>query len=157
MGESNKKKIALIAAFLLFFIAGIAYISLLPKDEQAEYKVPSPEEVVRQYFVSWDKKIYPDMYAVISNGFKKIEPTAKDLRAFKSYAESQGVESVNILSIKEASNDGATASVEYSIEFVLPNGKKTKFDGTFTLKYRQGDVIPGWKLIHPYGENIDTV
>ena len=156
MWESDKKKIALITAFLLFFIGGIAYISLLPKDEIPEYNVPSPKEVVRQYFAGWSNKNYPDMYAAISDGFKKIEPTAKDLRAFKSYAESQGIESVNILSIKEISNDGITASVEYSIEFVLSNGKKTKFDGTSTLKYRQGDIIPGWKLIHPYGENIDV-
>ena len=75
---------------------------------------------------------------------------------FKSYAESQGIESVNILSIKEASNDGITSFVDYSAEFMLSNGKKSEFDGTFTLKYRKGDVIPGWKLIHPYGENIDV-
>jgi len=156
MGKSNKKKITLIAAFLLVFIAGIAYISLLPKDEQPEYNVPSPEEVVRQYFTSWDKKNYPDMYAAISDGFKKIEPTAKDLRAFKEYAGSQGINSIRIISIKEASNDGITSSVDYSVEFMLSNGKKNKFDGTFTLKYRQGDIIQGWKLIHPYGENIDT-
>jgi len=156
MGEGNKKKIVLIAAFLLFFIAGIAYISLLPKDEPPEYKIASPEEVVRQYFASWGNKNYPDMYSAVSDGFKKIEPTAKDLRAFKSYAESQGIESVNILSIKEASNDGITSFVDYSAEFMLSNGKKSEFDGTFTLKYRKGDVIPGWKLIHPYGENIDV-
>ena len=156
MWEGNKKKIVLIAAFLLFFIAGIAYIYLLPKDEPSEYNVPSPEEVVRQYFAAWDKKNYPDMYAAISDGFKKIEPTAGDLRAFKAYAESQGISNVKILSIKEASNDGRTATVDYSVEFSLSDGKKSKFDGTFTLKYRQGDVIPGWKLIHPYGGNIDT-
>lgn len=155
MWESDKKKIALITAFLLFFIAGIA-ISLLPKDEPPEYKIPSPEEIVMQYFTAWSNKNYPDMYTTISDGFKKIEQTAKDLRAFKIYAESQGVESVNILSIKEISNDGTTASVEYSIEFTLLNGKKTEFDGAFTLKYRQGDIISGWKLIHPYGDKIDA-
>ncbi len=156
MLKSNKKKIVLIAAFLLFFIGGIAYISLLPKDEPPEYNVPSPEEVVRQYFTAWNSKNYPDMYAAISDGFKKIEPTAKDLRTFRAYAESQDITNVKILSIKEASNDGQTASVDYSVEFLLSDGKKSRFDGTFTLKYRQGDVIPGWKLIHPYGENIDT-
>ena len=156
MDKGNKKKIMLTAIFLLFFIGGLAYISLLPKDEPPEYKIASPEEVVRQYFTAWDKKNYQDMYAVISDGFKKIEPTASDLRAFKAYAESQGVEGVNILSIREISNDGTTASVGYSIEFTLSNGKKTNFGGTFTLKYRQGDVILGWKLIHPYGENIDA-
>ena len=155
MGESNKKKIVIIAAFLLFFIAGIAYISLLPKDEQQEYKVASPEEVVKQYFTAWNNKNYPDMYSAISDGFKKIEPTAKDFRAFESYADSQGINGIRIISIQEESNDGISSSVDYSVEFTLSNGKKSKFDGTFTLKYRPGDIIAGWKLIHPYGENID--
>src|SRR3989338_579717 len=148
MGKSNKKNYAIIAAFALFIIAGIVYITLTNDDKIPDYETQSPEKVVEQYFAAWNNENYPDMYAAVSDGFKKIEPTAKDLRAFKSYAESQGIESVNILSIKEISNDGITALVEYSIEFVLSNGKKTKFDGTSTLKYRQGDIIPGWKLIH---------
>ena len=155
MGEGNKKKFVIIAAFALFFIAGIIYIALTSKEENIEYNIPLPEEVVKQYFASWDKKNYPDMYAAISDGFKKIEPTARDLRAFKEYVESQGINSIRIISIKEASNDGITSSVDYSVEFMLSDGKKNEFDGTFTLKYRQGDVIPGWKLIHPYGEKID--
>ena len=156
MGEGNKKKFVIIAAFALFFIAGIIYIALTSKEENIEYNIPLPEEVVKQYFASWDKKNYPDMYAAISDGFKKIEPTARDLRAFKEYAGSQGIEGVNILSIKEISNDGTTAAVDYNVEFLLLDGKKNRFDGTFTLKYRQGDVIQGWKLIHPYGEKIDV-
>ena len=154
--ERNAKRNALIAIFALFLIVGTVYISLTKSEESIDYQAPIPEEVVRQYFISWDKKIYQDMYAAISDGFKKIEPTAGDLRAFKAYAESQGVANVKILSIKEASNDGQAAAVDYSVEFLLSDGKKSKFDGTFTLKYRQGDVIPGWKLIHPYGENIDV-
>ena len=156
MGKSNKKNYAIIAAFALFVIGGIVYITITNDDKIPGYETPSPEKVVEQYFAAWDKKNYPDMYATISDGFKKIEPTARDLRAFKAYAESQGIDNVKILSIKEASNDGTTAAVNYNVEFLLSGGKKSRFDGTFTLKYRQGDVIPGWKLIHPYGENIDT-
>ena len=152
-GNNNKY---LITAFALFFVAGVFYIAFFNKEEKIEYNAPSPEQVVNQYFTAWNNKNYPDMYAAISDGFKKIELTAKDLRAFKSYAESQRIDSIKILSIKEISNDGKTAAVEYSIEFLLSEGKKSRFDGTFTLKYRKGDVIPGWKLIHPYGENIDT-
>ena len=154
--ERNAKRNALIAAFALFFIGGIVYISLTKSEESIDYDVPIPEEVVKQYFNAWNSKNYADMYAAISDGFKKIEPTAKDLRAFKIHAESQGITNVVILSIKEASNDGQTAAVDYSVEFSFSNGKKSKFDGTYTLKYRQGDIIPGWKLIHPYGQNIDT-
>lgn len=153
--ERNAKRNALIAAFALFLIVGIAYISLTKSGESIDYSVPIPEEAVKQYFNAWNSNNYADMYAAISDGFKKIEPTAKDLRAFQAYAESQGITNVKILSIKEASNDGQTAAVDYNIEFLLSDGKKSRFDGTFTLKYRQGDVIPGWKLIHPYGQNID--
>lgn len=153
--ERNAKRNVLIAVFALFFIGGIAYISLTKSDEVIDYKIPNPEEVVRQYFTAWGNKDYAGMYAAISDGFKKIEPTARNLQTLREYANSQSIDGIKILSIKESSNDGRTASVDYSVEFLLSNGKKSKFDGTFTLKYRQGDIIPGWKLIHPYGENID--
>ncbi len=154
--ERNANRNAIIAVFLIFFISGIVYISVTKSEENIDYEIQKPGEVVTQYFTSWSNKNYADMYAAVSDGFKKIEPTAGDLRAFKSYAESQNIQGVNILSIKEKSNDGQTASVDYSVEFSLSNGKKSKFDGTYTLKYRKGDIIPGWKLIHPYGKNIDV-
>ncbi len=28
--------------------------------------------------------------------------------------------------------------------------------GSYSLRYRRNDSIVGWKLIHPYGENVDT-
>lgn len=155
MQKSNKKNYAIVMVFALFIIAGIAYITL-NKEEKTDYETPSPEKVVEQYFTAWSNKDYPDMYATISDGFKKIEPTARNLQTFREYANSQGIDGIQILSIKESSNDGKTSTVDYSVNFLLPNGKKSKFDGAFTLKYRQGDVIPGWKLIHPYGENIDA-
>ena len=96
------------------------------------------------------------MYSVISDGFKKMEPTATTLQEFKNYVDSQGIESMEIINIKETSNDGESATVSYKVMFLLTNGQKTNYDGIFTLKYRKGDVIQGWKLIHPYGDNIDT-
>lgn len=156
MNESDKKKSAVVAAFALFLAAGIAYIAFTNEETQPDYETPPPEKVVEQYFTAWHDKNYPDMYAAISDGFKKIEPTANDLRAFKSYAESQKISNARVLSVNEVSNDGKTAAVSYSVEFLLAGGTKSRFDGTFTLKYREGDVIPGWKLIHPYGENIDA-
>lgn len=151
----GNKKLILMLAFVFFVAVGIGFISISNEDAKADYKIPSPEEVVKQYFNAWSSRNYPDMYAAISDGFKKIEPTAADLRTFKSYVESQGVESVKIESIEEKSNDGYTSIVDYFLEFLLSNGEKRKLNGTFILKYRKGDVIPGWKLIHPYGENID--
>lgn len=146
--------VAIIAAV---FVMGLIYIQFTQQNAIADnYKIASPEEVVRQYFEAWGKKDWPNMYAALSDDFKKIDPDAKDLATFRSFASSQGVEGINILIIKETSNDGTTAGVDYSVEFVLTDGSKRKYDDTFTLKYRQGDIIPGWKLIHPYGTNIDT-
>lgn len=151
------KKILIVGLLIILFviIVGVIFIKNTQKIKE-EYTTPTPEEVVRQYFTAWDNKNYPDMYAIISDGFKKIDPNAKDLATFRNFASSQGIENINILNIKEKSNEGATAQVDYSIEFVLTNGNKQPFNGTFTLKFRQGDIILGWKLIHPYGENIDT-
>ena len=140
---------------LLIFIIG-ALIIIYQKKSEPIYNFPNSAEVVAQYFTSWSNKDYPDMYATISDGFKKIEPTAKDLSSFKEYAESQKIKSINIVSINEKSNDGTTAEVNYSVEFLLEDDTTTKYEGTFTLKNRQSDVIRGWKLIHPYGSNIDT-
>jgi hypothetical protein len=114
-----------------------------------------PQDVVALYFQSWDGKDYPVMYAMMSDGFKKIEPTAETLAAFAEYASSQGIDNVRVASIVETSNDGKTATVDYAVEFTA-GGKSIPFKGTFTLKYRSLDAEPGWKLIHPYGGNIDT-
>ena len=95
------------------------------------------------------------MYSLISDGFKKLEPTANTPEKFAEYAMAQGIEGVRINSIGETSNDGKTASVDYDVEFTV-NGQAVPFSGTFTLKYRKDDKTPGWKLIHPYGKNIDT-
>jgi len=155
--KSNNKKILIIGILVITLIAliGIFVVNKTKTDEQT-YTTPEPEEVVRQYFTAWGNKNYPDMYAVISDGFKRIDTNAKDLTTFRDFASSQGIEEVNILNIKEKSNDGTTAEIYYSVEFILANVDKQPFSGTYTLKYRQGDIIPGWKLIHPYGENIDT-
>lgn len=145
------------AAIIAIFVLGVIYVQFRQQNAVADnYQVPVPEEVVRQYFESWNNKDWPNMYAALSDGFKKIDPNAKDLAAFKSFASSQGIESVKIISIKEESNDGTTASVAYSVEFKLSDNNAKNFSDRFTLRFRQGDVIPGWKLIHPYGENIDT-
>jgi len=121
-----------------------------------EYSIKNPEEVVRQYFESWDRKDWPNMYATLSDGFKRIDPDAKDLSAFINFASSQGITGEKIIAIKQESNDGITAIIAYSVEFTLSDGSKQEFNDKYTLKFRQGDVIPGWKLIHPYGQNIDT-
>lgn len=154
--ERNIRKTIIFGAFILIFLTGIIYIGLTNNRESIEYEIPSPEKVVRQYFEAWGNKDYANMYATISDGFKKIEPTASDLRSFKEYVALQGIREIEIKSIKETSNDSATATVNYEVEFLLSDNTKNQFQGAFTLKYKDADIIPGWKLIHPYGENIDT-
>lgn len=153
--KQNTAVILGIAVIAVVIMADVIYVQFT-KPQIQEYQTPSPEEIVRQYFESWAKKDWPNMYAAISDGFKRIDSNAKDIAAFRNFANSQGVEGVNILSIKETSNDGTTASVDYSVEFVLSDGGKKPFSDRFTLKFRQGDIILGWKLIHPYGPNVDT-
>jgi len=153
--KTNKKILYMgLGALFLVFVVGIIWVNSKPIEE--EYNFPSPEKVVEQYFMAWDNKDYVNMYATFSDGFKKIEPTAKTLQDFKNYAGSQNIEEVEIINIEEKSNNGEMASVSYEIIFSLTNGQKIPHEDRFTLKYRQGDVIQGWKLIHPYGENIDT-
>src|SRR3989338_9206815 len=103
MERRNARNLAIISVFVVFLASGIAYITLTKDDQIPDYETPSSEKVVEQYFAAWGNKNYPDMYAAISDGFKRIEPTARDLRAFKEYAGSQGIDGVNILSIKESS------------------------------------------------------
>ena len=137
-------------------LPGFALLGSQEISQPTEHSIKKPAEVVRQYFESWDKKDWPNMYATLSDGFKRIDPDAKDLASFRNFASSQGIDGVKVISINEESNDGTTAIVAYSVEFTLSDGSKQDFNDEFTLKFRQGDVIPGWKLIHPYGPNIDT-
>ena len=153
--DTTNKKILYIglAALFVIFIVGIIVSNNKPKAE--EYEFPSPKEVVGKYFTAWDNKDYVNMYATFSDGFKRIEPTAANLETFRDYVNLQDIEDIEIVSIEEVNNDGETASVDYNIIFTSSNNQ-FPYEGTFTLKYRKGDVIQGWKLIHPYGENIDT-
>lgn len=148
-------KILAVTVIILFILiaAGLVFTSL-PKQE--DYKPSEPSKVVRQYFESWDREDWPNMYSVISDGFKKIEPTAKALSDFRQYVESQSIKGVKILEMKEESNDSKTAVIQYKVEFTLSDGTKKEFSDKFTLKYREADVIKGWKLVHPYGEKIDV-
>jgi len=152
--ERRTKTLILTVVFLVFAVAFLWYREQQPV--QASYTTPSPEEVVRLYFTSWDEKRYADMYSTISDGFKRIEPSAKDLSTFRTYVEKQQIAGVKILSLRETSHDDTAATVAYTATFQMADGKTVPFEGTTTLKYRTGDIIQGWKLIHPYGEQVDS-
>ena len=153
----EKKHVFGLLGFILIIAVGIIFVNFGPNPpEKNTYKMPGPEDIVRQYFESWNTKDWPNMYAALSDGFKKIDPNAKDLDAFRKYAESQNIASIKIINIKLDSKTSTTATVSYIVEFTLAGGGTKQVLDKFTLKYRSGDVIPGWKLIHPYGPNIDT-
>lgn len=162
MMKGINQKTLLISGIIILLIVVLVGIILVQSgieifgQSQYKYQEPSPEMVVRQYFTAWSSRDWPDMYATISDGFKRIEPTARDLNTFRNYSSSQHISGVTITSIKEISRSNETATVGYSVEFIATNGTIAHFSGTFTLKYRPGDVIRGWKLVHPYGANIDS-
>ena len=113
----------------------------------------TPEQVVALYFQAWNDGQYDVMYSLISDGFKQIEPTANTFEGFKSYMErfydtSSGVK---VIEVKESYQNDKEAGVDYKIEIENNDGTKKDLSSTYTLKKRAN----GWKLIHPYGKNID--
>ena len=114
----------------------------------------TPEQVVTLYFQSWNDEKYDVMYPLISDGFKQLEPTAKTFGDFKSYMEKfyDTALGVRITEAKESYRTEKEAGVDYTIEITNKDNTKKEFSSTYTLKKR----VDGWKLIHPYGENIDT-
>ena len=126
----------------------------IPAISNDDVSVLTPEQVVILYFQAWNDKKYDVMYSLISDGFKQIEPTAKTFDEFKAYMEKfyDTALSVSIVEAKESYRTDKEAGIDYKIEITKKDGTKKELDSVYTLKKRAN----GWKLIHPYGENIDT-
>ena len=155
------KKILFIFLFLVLFVSACAK----PQQQQTIQKpiqnvsaenvaVLTPEQVVSLYFQAWNDEKYEIMYSLISDGFKKIEPTAKTFEDFKANMEKfyDTANNIRLLDAKEEYRNDREAGVSYKIEIEDKDGTKKDFSSTYTLKKRTN----GWKLIHPYGKNIDT-
>ena len=114
----------------------------------------TPEQIVILYFQAWNDEQYDVMYSLISDGFKQIEPTAKTFDDFKANMEKfyDTALEVRIVEAKESYRTEKEAGIDYKIEITRKDGTKREFSSVYTLKKRAN----GWKLIHPYGENIDT-
>ena len=114
----------------------------------------TPEQVVILYFQVWNDEQYDVMYSLISDGFKQIEPTAKTFDDFKAYMEKfyDTALGVRIVEAKETYKTDKEAGIDYKIEITRKDGSKREFSSVYTLKKRAN----GWKIVHPYGENIDT-
>ena len=148
----------------LFLISFLFFINACAKTQQNNQPIQTvsseavssltPEKVVTLYFQAWNDEQYDVMYSLISDGFKQLEPTAKNFDEFKFYMEKfyDTALGVRIVEANEAYNNGQEAGIEYKIEITNKDGTIKEFSSTYTLKKKQN----GWKLIHPYGENIDT-
>ena len=149
----------------LFFILLLNACSRQQQSQQSQQltqkTVPSedvsaltPEQVVILYFQAWNDEQYDVMYSLLSDGFKQIEPTAKTFDDFRANMEKfyDTALGVRILEAKEYYKTDKEAGVDYKIEITNKDGSKKEFSSVYTLKKRAN----GWKLIHPYGENIDT-
>ena len=153
---------------LFIFLFFILFITACTKTQQIQQPIQkpiqtvssedvsvlTPEQVVILYFQAWNDEQYDVLYSLISDGFKKIEPTAKTFDDFKANMEKfyDTALGVSIVEAKESYKNDKEAGVEYKIEITRKDGTKKEFSSTYTLKKRTN----GWKLIHPYGENIDT-
>ncbi|MDP3766311.1 MAG: NTF2-like N-terminal transpeptidase domain-containing protein [Nanoarchaeota archaeon] len=161
-----KNKFLFIFLFLILLINACAKIQQQPQivQQTMQKTVPAvsaedgsiltPEQVVILYFQAWNDEQYDVMYSLISDGFKQIEPTAKTFDYFKSNMEKfyDTALGVSVLEAKESYKTDNEAGVDYTIEITRKDGNKREFSSVYTLKKRTN----GWKLIHPYGENIDT-
>lgn len=150
----NKNKINK-SNFMAFALLLLVFLGACTSQEKTNFSQTQAEKVVKTYFEAWDSQNWKTMYSLMSDGFKKIDPNAKTFADFEAFVSSQGTTAVKINSIKEKFGDKNQATVDYDVTFII-NGKTTSFQSTFTVKYKPKDQQPGWKLIHPYGDNIDT-
>lgn len=153
------KKYLLIFLFLFLFVNACAKTQQqitqknIPATPQ-DVSILTPEQIVTLYFQAWNDKKYDVMYSLISDGFKQIEPTAKTFDDFKLYISKfyETASGVEIVEANEAYQNEKEAGINYKIKIINKDNTKREFSSAYTLKKRAN----GWKLIHPYGQNIDT-
>ncbi|MBI2541835.1 hypothetical protein HYV80_03950 [Candidatus Woesearchaeota archaeon] len=126
----------------------------MPTVSAEDVSILTPEQVVILYFQAWNDEQYDAIYSLISDGFRQIEPTAKTFDDFKANMEKfyDTALGIRVLEAKESYRTDKEAGVDYKIEIINKDGTKKEFSSAYTLKKRTN----GWKLIHPYGQNIDT-
>ncbi|MEK6983098.1 MAG: hypothetical protein AABX33_00865 [Nanoarchaeota archaeon] len=153
------KKIFLISLFFVFLINSCSKQQIQKTQNSVTPALPNdisaltPEQVVVLYFKSWNIKKYDIMYSLISDGFKKIEPTAITFDDFQLYMSSffETGSGINVVEAREEYQNEKGAGVKYKIKIIEKDGTKKEFINAYTLKKKSDR----WKLIHPYGEHID--
>ncbi len=153
-------KIKLVLTILLFVII-LLLSSCAAEIKKAEstlqdkdrYKDLTPEKVVKEYYTAWATFDFKKQYALISDGFKKLEPSAKDLETFSNYMLAfygQG-SAIELLEVSQKYFDGKEAEVGFRLNLKLKSGQEEIKSGVQKLRLTDS----GWKLVAPYGNKID--
>lgn len=153
-------KIKLVLTILLIFVI-LLLSSCAAEIKKAEstlqdknrYKDLTPENVVKEYFTAWATYDFTKQYALVSDGFKKLEPGAKDLETFSNYMSAFYGEgsAIEFLDASQKYFDGKEAEVGFRIKLKLKSGQEQIKSGVQKLRLTDS----GWKLISPYGNKVD--
>ena len=110
-------------------------------------------DIVDLYYKSLNNKNYETMYSLISEGFKQIEPTAKDYQTFELYMKrfSNSFESVEAKDIRLVESFAEAGKVSYNMFLKPKNVEMQQLNLTTELKIKNNE----WKMIHPYSNKID--
>lgn len=138
-------------------ILALLFLTLLTSCMPAEQPTPfvegTPVEIVQKYYGAWAEKDYRTMYALVSDGWKALEPTARTEKSFSSNMAGffKTVNGIRLVFASEQSNTGSEATVSVALEVETLDGRFLTNNQTLTLRLKNN----GWKLIHPYGEYKD--
>lgn len=132
----------------------VLLVSCTPAPEPTPRVEGTPVDIVKMYYAGWSNQDYEAMYALVSDGWKELEPTARTLGRFERhmsgfFAKAEGIRSTFV---SEQSNTGSEAVVSVAIEVETFDGRFLNTNQTLALKLKDN----GWKLINPYGEYTDV-
>lgn len=137
--------------FMFILLTLILLASCSPKASSEDTAIAV--KVVNEYYTALNNKDYLTMYSLISEGFKKIEPTANTYESFEAYIAKffDAANGIRITSTKIVSATSTEVVVEYVALVELKNGATKELKSLFTVKKKP----EGWKLVHPYGDKKD--
>lgn len=131
----------------------LAFVLLVACAPAPSADAEAARQVVLDYYAAFDARDYRTMYALISEGFKELEPTAATYDDFEAYMSSffDTASGIRVASAEVAYATATEVGVNYVAVITFKNGAEQELKSTFTVKKKQ----EGWRLIHPYGEHID--
>lgn len=136
---------------LLLFLALLA--SCAPAEQPTPFIEGTPVEITQKYYAAWADKNYRTMYALVSDGWKALEPTARTQKSFSNHMDGffENANGIRLVFASEQSNTGSESTVSVALEVETLDGRFLMSNQTLTLRLKDN----GWKLIRPYGEYTD--